>query len=66
MAHRVVDITRALAEQHKVRLEVEAPDHPCLAEADVRRVERVVRNLVTNAIDHAHQPDATPAAPPTS
>ena len=28
------------------------PDHPCLAEADVRRVERVVRNLVTNAIDH--------------
>ena len=30
------------------------PDHPCLAEADVRRVERVVRNLVTNAIDHAH------------
>ena len=37
-----------------MRLEVEAPDHPCLAEADVRRVERVVRNLVTNAIDHAH------------
>ena len=54
VAHRVVDTTRALAEQRKVRLEVEAPDHPCLAEADVRRVERVVRNLVTNAIDHAH------------
>ena len=57
VAHRVVDTTRALAEQRKVRLVVEAPDHPCLAEADVRRVERVVRNLVTNAIDHAH-PDA--------
>jgi two-component system sensor histidine kinase MtrB len=54
VAHRVVDSTRALAEQHNVRLEVDAPDHPCLAEADVRRVERVVRNLVTNAIDHAH------------
>jgi two-component system sensor histidine kinase MtrB len=54
VAHRVVDTTRALAEQRNVRLEVEAPDHPCLAEADVRRVERVVRNLVTNAIDHAH------------
>ena len=54
VAHRVVDLTRALAEQRNVRLEVEAPDHPCLAEADVRRVERVVRNLVTNAIDHAH------------
>jgi two-component system sensor histidine kinase MtrB len=54
VAHRVVDTTRALAEQRSVRLEVEAPDHPCLAEADVRRVERIVRNLVTNAIDHAH------------
>ena len=54
VAHRVVDTTRALAEQRKVQLEVEAPDHPCLAEADVRRVERIVRNLVTNAIDHAH------------
>jgi two-component system, OmpR family, sensor histidine kinase MtrB len=54
VAHRVVDTTRALAEQRAVRLRVEAPDHPCLAEADVRRVERVVRNLVTNAIDHAH------------
>ena len=58
VAHRVVDMTRALAEQRKVRLEVQAPDHPCLAEADVRRVERIVRNLVTNAIDHAHRPDA--------
>jgi two-component system sensor histidine kinase MtrB len=58
VAHRVVDMTRALAEQHDVRLEVRAPDHPCLAEADVRRVERIVRNLVTNAIDHAH-PDET-------
>nr|WP_028653336.1 MtrAB system histidine kinase MtrB [Nocardioides halotolerans] len=54
VAHRVVDTTRALAEQRNVRLRVEAPDHPCFAEADVRRVERVVRNLVTNAIDHAH------------
>jgi two-component system sensor histidine kinase MtrB len=53
VAHRVVDGTRALADQRGVRLEVRAPDHPCLAEADVRRVERVVRNLVTNAIDHA-------------
>ena len=53
VAHRVVDTTRALAERRGTRLEVRAPDHPCLAEADVRRVERIVRNLVTNAIDHA-------------
>src|SRR5205823_480891 len=44
VAHRVVDSTRALAAQRDVHLEVDAPDHPCLAEADVRRIERVVRN----------------------
>jgi two-component system sensor histidine kinase MtrB len=53
VAHRIVDATRPLAVQRNVRVVVEAPDHPCLAEADVRRVERIVRNLVTNAIDHA-------------
>ena len=53
VAHRIVDATRPLAEQRDVRVVVQAPDHPCLAEADVRRVERIVRNLVTNAIDHA-------------
>lgn len=55
VAHRVVEATRPLAEQRDVRIAVVAPDHPCLAEADVRRVERIVRNLVTNAIDHARR-----------
>ncbi len=53
VAHRIVDSTAALAEQRRVDLVVRAPGRPCLAEADVRRVERIVRNLVTNAIDHA-------------
>ena len=57
VAHRVVEMTRALAEQRGTRVVVRAPDHPCLAEADVRRVERIVRNLVTNAIDHAETGD---------
>lgn len=52
VAHRVVDATAPLAQQRGVRVVVQAPDHPCLAEADVRRIERVVRNLLTNAIDH--------------
>ena len=55
VAHRVVEATRPLAEQRDVRIVVRAPDQPCLAEADVRRVERIVRNLVTNAIDHARR-----------
>jgi two-component system sensor histidine kinase MtrB len=53
VAHRIVDAARPLADQRPVRLVVTAPNHPCLAEADVRRVERIVRNLVVNAIDHA-------------
>ncbi|HXH80438.1 MtrAB system histidine kinase MtrB [Nocardioides sp.] len=57
VAHRVVDLTRALAEQRDTRVIVHGPGHPCLAEADVRRVERIVRNLVTNAIDHAESRD---------
>jgi two-component system sensor histidine kinase MtrB len=57
VAHRVVDQTRALADQRATRVVVDAPGHPCLAEADVRRVERIVRNLVTNAIDHAETRD---------
>jgi len=57
VAHRVVDLTKALAEQRSTKVVVRAPQHPCLAEADVRRVERIVRNLVTNAIDHAETGD---------
>jgi two-component system, OmpR family, sensor histidine kinase MtrB len=57
VVHRVVDLTRPLAEQRGTEVVVRSPDHPCLAEADVRRVERIVRNLVTNAIDHAESGD---------
>ena len=53
VARRVVESTRPLADQRGVRLVVREPTGVCLAEADVRRVERVVRNLVSNAIDHA-------------
>lgn len=59
VVRRVVDSTRPLAEQRGVSIRIEDADRPCLAEADVRRVERIVRNLVTNAIDHA-DPDHEP------
>jgi two-component system, OmpR family, sensor histidine kinase MtrB len=57
VAHRVADMTSALAAQRGTRVVVLDPGRPCLAEADVRRVERIVRNLVTNAIDHAERGD---------
>jgi two-component system sensor histidine kinase MtrB len=57
VAHRVAEDSYRLSEQRHVELRVHEPGHPCLAEADVRRVERVVRNLVGNAIDHAGTSD---------
>ncbi len=53
VVRRVVDSTRVLADRRGVRVVVEDAEGPCLAEADARRVERIIRNLVTNAIDHA-------------
>jgi two-component system sensor histidine kinase MtrB len=64
VAHRIVDVTRPLAAQRGVTVRVEAPDHPCLAQADVRRVERIVRNLLTNAIDHAAPDGPSGPLPP--
>ena len=56
VAHRVVDQTRAAGRPAAhPRGRATPPTTPCLAEADVRRVERIVRNLVTNAIDHAER-----------
>lgn len=57
VARRVVDMTSALAAQRDTRVVLHDPGSPCVAEADVRRVERIVRNLVTNAIDHAESRD---------
>ncbi len=57
LARRVVDASRLLAEQRGTRILIEEPDRPVLAEADGRRVERIVRNLVSNAIDHAESGD---------
>jgi two-component system sensor histidine kinase MtrB len=49
---RVVDGMRALAERHACDLQVTVPPAPVIAEVDGRRVERVLRNLVGNAIEH--------------
>jgi two-component system sensor histidine kinase MtrB len=35
-----------------VELRLDTPDAPVIAEIDVRRVERVLRNLVGNAVEH--------------
>lgn len=42
-----------IAEAAGVEVEVDVPDEPVMAEVDSRRVERILRNLVANALDHS-------------
>jgi two-component system sensor histidine kinase MtrB len=49
---RVVAGMYSLAERHESELVVNRPDEPVIAEVDARRVERILRNLVGNAIEH--------------
>jgi two-component system, OmpR family, sensor histidine kinase MtrB len=50
--HRVARGLSAVADSVGVRIEVHVPDTPVIAEVDPRRAERVLRNLVGNAIEH--------------
>ncbi|MFD0967532.1 MtrAB system histidine kinase MtrB [Plantactinospora endophytica] len=57
VVRRVVDRLESLARRCGTPLEVTVPDAPVIAEVDPRRVERILRNLVGNAVEHgAGQP----------
>ncbi len=47
-----VDALRPLAATRGVDLELTVPDTSCAADIDQRRIGRVLRNLLTNAIEH--------------
>jgi two-component system sensor histidine kinase MtrB len=47
-----VEGNRTLAERHGSEMVVDAPRVPVSVDIDARRVERVLRNLVANALDH--------------
>jgi len=51
LAARVVEAASPLAEGGS-SLELVAPTTACVAEVDARRIERVLRNLVVNALEH--------------
>ncbi|MEG3632235.1 MtrAB system histidine kinase MtrB [Micromonospora palythoicola] len=52
VVHRVADRLTGLAERVGVAIELDVPAAPVIAEIDPRRVERVLRNLVGNAVEH--------------
>jgi two-component system sensor histidine kinase MtrB len=49
---RVADRLSGLADRVGVTIELRVPDDPVIAEVDPRRIERVLRNLVGNAVEH--------------
>ncbi|BEL09745.1 MtrAB system histidine kinase MtrB [Actinoplanes sichuanensis] len=53
IVERVAERLAGLAERAGVEIQLNLPDTPVIAEVDPRRVERVLRNLVGNAVEHA-------------
>ncbi len=52
VAATVIEAMAPLAERKGSTLELVAPGSACTAEVDARRIERILRNLVANAIEH--------------
>ncbi|GAA1234189.1 MtrAB system histidine kinase MtrB [Prauserella halophila] len=52
IAERAVEQVSGLAESMGSPIEVDLPDEPVDAEVDARRIERILRNLLANAVDH--------------
>ncbi|HEY5031543.1 MAG TPA: MtrAB system histidine kinase MtrB [Actinomycetes bacterium] len=53
VVRRVVESAEPLAERKETEVRLDLPEDRCVVEADPRRVERVLRNLLVNAIEHA-------------
>ncbi|MFI8327294.1 MtrAB system histidine kinase MtrB [Streptomyces sp. NPDC085529] len=57
VVRRVIGGAEPLAERKGTRIVVVGDEQPVVAEADARRVERVLRNLVVNAVEHGEGRD---------
>ena len=53
LVHSSVDTVGAVAERAGVPIEVDMPDGAVVADVDGRRVERILRNLLVNAVEHS-------------
>ncbi|WP_327323953.1 MtrAB system histidine kinase MtrB [Streptomyces sp. NBC_01210] len=57
VVRRVIGGAEPLAERKGTRIRVTGDEQPVVVEADARRVERVLRNLVVNAVEHGEGRD---------
>jgi two-component system, OmpR family, sensor histidine kinase MtrB len=51
------DVAQQLAERRGAKIEFRLPADPCVADVDRRRVERILRNLLVNAVEHGEGKD---------
>nr|WP_308207672.1 HAMP domain-containing sensor histidine kinase [Actinomadura madurae] len=54
---RVVGDIQGLSERKGSKVVLQLPGEPCMAEVDRRRVERILRNLLVNAVEHGEGED---------
>jgi two-component system sensor histidine kinase MtrB len=57
LVRRSADDAQQLAERRGSRIEFRLPATGCLAEVDRRRVERILRNILVNAVEHGEGKD---------
>jgi two-component system, OmpR family, sensor histidine kinase MtrB len=57
IVRRSADDAQQLAERRGCRIEFRLPAQACMAEVDRRRVERILRNLLVNAVEHGEGRD---------
>jgi len=55
LIERCIEDVRANAHDHSISVEIDHETEHVMVKADIRRVERIMRNLLSNALDHADE-----------
>jgi two-component system sensor histidine kinase MtrB len=55
LIERCIEDVRADAQDHVISIEIDHETEHVVIKADIRRVERIMRNLLSNALDHADE-----------
>ena len=58
LVRHAADVAQQLAERRGAKIEFRLPAEPCMADVDRVRVERILRNLLVNAVEHGEGKDA--------
>lgn len=53
LIERCIEDVRANAHDHPISIDIDHETEQVMIQADIRRVERIMRNLLSNALDHA-------------